>query len=382
MGRGGQQQSSGQGSMDLLYISIFFVLLIAGLWYYQHATIVDWLYRLKIYELNAVIWVMSKLNPLLKQFGWEGAELTTMLAIREVLLQASSESVQLKNFWNSIQSVGIFLAYPVFAVSLLMMVFVNLFSVANRFNIIYNMDKLKAIHQSLWPYITPVAKLSLVDESLDQMPWGMSKRPLEFCEQNNILIHTTVNGRPSIAVDEGMAEKVFSLQMGPLWKGLDSLPPHAQALFAIFAAKAEKDTAGAKKLLEQIAYSSSNQGKLDFSGTRELLSKHVRNSKVIGRAVGPHGYILTVMASMLEAARTDGVLATAEFLWLKPIDRPLWYMLSSVGRQTAFSEVAGPFSHWLIEKRLRRPLKVPNVVTAISALKEAIADIKYNPDGF
>jgi len=86
------------------------------------------------------------------------------------------------------------------------------------------------------------------------------------------------------------------------------------------------------------------------------------------------------MATLLELARTDGVLATAEFLWLKPIDRPLWYMLNSVGRQTAFPEIAGVFAHWVAEKRLDRPLKVPMVEEAVKALEMAMKEIKYEPD--
>ena len=56
---------------------------------------------------------------------------------------------------------------------------------------------------------------------------------------------------------------------------------------------------------------------------------------------------------MLVAARTDGVLASAEFLWLKPVDRQLWFMLNSIGRRTPFVEVSAPYAHWLVERRLR-----------------------------
>ncbi len=48
----------------------------------------------------------------------------------------------------------------------------------------------------------------------------------------------------------------------------------------------------------------------------------------------------------------DGVQASADFLWLKPIDRRLWYMLNTVGRQTPFAEVAGPYAHWLAEREM------------------------------
>ena len=78
MGRGGQQQQSGQGSMDLLYISIFFVLLFVGVWYTQHEFIVDIIYRIKVQEINLILWVFERLNPLLNYFGLslpEGSEL-------------------------------------------------------------------------------------------------------------------------------------------------------------------------------------------------------------------------------------------------------------------------------------------------------------------
>ena len=55
-------------------------------------------------------------------------------------------------------------------------------------------------------------------------------------------------------------------------------------------------------------------------------------------------------------------------------------MLSNVGRRTAFVEVGAPYAHWLVEKRLRRPLKVPMIDEAISALDNALAQIIVNPD--
>jgi intracellular multiplication protein IcmP len=93
-----------------------------------------------------------------------------------------------------------------------------------------------------------------------------------------------------------------------------------------------------------------------------------------------HAYILTVMASMLTLARLDGVQASADFLWLKPIDRRLWYILNTVGRQTPFVEVAGIFAHWVAEKELERKLLIPMVEEATNALELALQDIIYKPD--
>ena len=65
-----------------------------------------------------------------------------------------------------------------------------------------------------------------------------------------------------------------------------------------------------------------------------------------------NAYVYSFMATLLEVSRSDGVLASSEFLWLKPLDRRLWYVLNHVGRQTAVVEVAEQFLTGWLEKRL------------------------------
>ena len=127
----------------------------------------------------------------------------------------------------------------------------------------------------------------------------------------------------------------------------------------------------------QIAESSN--GKLNFSGTEALLQKHL-NHKLVQKVIQEHAYELTTMASMLAAARLDGVQASADFLWLKPLDRRLWYTLNTIGRQTPFAEVAGIFAHWLAEKEAGRKLLVPIVDEATKALEIALKEVIYRPD--
>ena len=241
------------------------------------------------------------------------------------------------------------------------------------------MKKLRVVQNEIYPQYTPILNKNLIDTDIDEGHWRMSEQPMAFCKKNNLLEEYTKDGKLCAKLIRQAAAGQFATQMGPIWDArVDTQAPYIQALFAAFAAKAERDGKACNALLKQISASALTT-KLDFSGTRELLRKHIR-SKVIGRAAGPHAYVITMMASMLEAARTDGVLATAEFLWLKAVDRRLWYMLNSVGRKTAFPEVAGPFAHWKVEKRLRRPLKVPMVDTAVDAMDEAISEIIYKPD--
>jgi intracellular multiplication protein IcmP len=149
------------------------------------------------------------------------------------------------------------------------------------------------------------------------------------------------------------------------------------ALFAVFAARNAGDTKAAAELLAHI--SASVTTKLNFSGAATLCKKHEK-TKTVQRITQTHAYTLTVMASMLEAAREDGVQASADFLWLKPVDRRLWYMLNTIGRQTPFVEVAGSFAHWLAEKQVGRRLLVPMVEEATNALELALKEILYRPD--
>ena len=72
--------------------------------------------------------------------------------------------------------------------------------------------------------------------------------------------------------------------------------------------------------------------------------------------------------------------SSADFLWLKPVDRRLWYTLNSVGRQTPFAEVAGIFAHWIAEKEAGRKLLVPMVDEATKALEIVLTEVVYRRD--
>jgi intracellular multiplication protein IcmP len=109
------------------------------------------------------------------------------------------------------------------------------------------------------------------------------------------------------------------------------------------------------------------------------LHKH-ESSKLVQEVLSKHAYVLTMMAAMLLLARTDGVQASADFLWLKPIDRRLWYMLNTVGRQTPFVEVAGPFAHWVAEREIGRKLLIPMVEEATNALEGSLKEIIYQSE--
>lgn len=66
-----------------------------------------------------------------------------------------------------------------------------------------------------------------------------------------------------------------------------------------------------------------------------------------------HGYISTLLAATLDertkGARSLGVLAPAQFRWMRFYDRNLWIFLRPIGGHTAAAECAGLFQHYLDE---------------------------------
>jgi intracellular multiplication protein IcmP len=227
-----------------------------------------------------------------------------------------------------------------------------------------------------------------VKESLDKGPWAMALSPMQFAKKYRLLYEEReIGGKPMIGelrerINVGLlrseAHQVFAMQLGSNWQSVERLPMHAKALFAVFACRANRDEGSAKTILDAAA-SSFSSGSIDFSHVESTLNRY-KDTVLVKRVIERHGFVLTVMASMLELARQDGVLASADFLWLKLVDRPLWFMLNAVGRQTPPSEVSGPVAHWLAEKKLGRRISVPMVEEAVKALEAALKEIIYVPD--
>ena len=376
--KGGQQGQSGTGSMDVLWISVFFVLLIAFLWYEYSVQILTFVYHINYYKLSLVQKVLYlikdanlfNVDPYIEKlditFNGIGSLIGDGAGFKE-LREYTAESNK-------------FFVYPYSAFATIYALYLLFFSSSSSFKKIFNMKKLHEQEKVNWPYINCVPK-NLINKDLDSGSWAMSIQPLQFILNHDLADKEPVYGEVKLTLRDKHVYEVFSRQLGTYWTGrMDCMPNYAKALFAIFAAKGNGDDAGARKLIDQIAISASS-GNLNFNGSTALIIKHIQ-SKGVGRAVSPHAYLLTAMASMLEYARTGGVLAMAELLWLKKVDRKLWYMLQSVGRQTPFVEAAAAYSHWITEKRLRRPLKVPMVNEAVKSVVSALTDIKYNPDGY
>lgn len=71
-----------------------------------------------------------------------------------------------------------------------------------------------------------------------------------------------------------------------------------------------------------------------------------------------------------------GVFPTAEFTWLKHVDRTLWYALNNLGRRTFHVEGLGPITHYRAEKLADSPIPEPDVTEAAEAMMREYHDFK------
>lgn len=257
-----------------------------------------------------------------------------------------------------------------------------------RYKKVYNMDSLARQEASIWPQINPTLGIKINEMSISEGPWAMSMSPLEFCKKFNLInikVEVSKEGVSrvptfNIILNKKRASHIFASQLGRLWTTPENLPIHKRAILAALIARGCRDTKSSRELLDNINRSCAHGRieKLDFKGADELWKKHINNIE-IQEIIKHHAYESTVFMALLIFARQDGVLASADFLWLKPFDRRFWYVLNTVGRQTACCEAAGVQAHFLSEKALHRALGVPMIEEATKALSLALSDIKYNP---
>lgn len=379
---GQSQQQNSDNSLAMLWgVSVALAVIVLSWWFFR-TPIIRFVLLVRWYEMRLISLVIPELQSTLEQFR-------TFHEIHHIEIP---QLIALSYFTGSYLSVPV--AFMLIGFSII--IYFNQASL--RFKKHYNMQSLAKAENKNWVQITPVVDLDLITTDINQGPWAMALTPIQFAQEKGLLDFepNTPNVATSVTVINDnyykaklrreATQRAFVVQLGDLWESPHTLPLPTKALFAIFAARAARDRPAADHLLWQIARSANNfeskvpnkfSHKLNFSGTELLLNKHLEHPEV-KKTIRKHAYVLTVMASMLLLARQDGVLASSEFLWLKPCDRSLWFMLNCVGRQTAYSEVSGPFGHWLAEYAVGHRLQVPMVETAVDALDIALKDVRVS----
>lgn len=196
----------------------------------------------------------------------------------------------------------------------------------------------------------------------------------------------TNNTAPDGSIDEAVARKAFTRQLGGRWKGPMALKPYQQVLLAAFCLKAARKRDLADIMLGRMALCWSFKGGLRLNRDRKLINearKVLKNKDLAGETLAKcnqHAFVTTALLRGLITAREEGgVMAPAAFVWLRGYDRTLWYPLNNLGRQSYHMEAIGAISHFKAERLTQRPIPIPKVDFAIQTLSAYMKSRKARP---
>lgn len=196
--------------------------------------------------------------------------------------------------------------------------------------------------------------------------------------------------------DEVKARQELRRQLGPVWRGAEQAEPHARCLIAAFVLHAMRRRAEALSLLGDLAEALPAGREESGRGPRQALAFPASLARAadavladkqamrqFDAAMARHAFTAPAMMSLLSEARLRaGVLAPAQFGFVKLVDRRLWYALHGLGfpgggvgqyqPPCVRVEAIGAMDHWAAERLMGVALRTPTIDKAVEAIRAAI----------
>lgn len=226
----------------------------------------------------------------------------------------------------------------------------------------------QAIH---WTVASTGANFSPEAKNDNMLP---SKTPPEWMRDNGVGLN------PDGTLNEDGAEEAFARQLGKPWTGFHDAPHYAQAIL-LMAHRTLKEGSHADGIIRlrgefAMAYNAKNIKKVKEIIKREVEADKDR-PKLINRICSSHAYLNTAVLAFMAwcgpFGEWDGgegsINCPAMWLWLKDVDRTMWYVLQQHGRRMFFIEGAGAVSHYYVEHLLQSPENEPHMDGALDGLE-------------
>ena len=266
----------------------------------------------------------------------------------------------------------------------------------------FNMESLLRNNADAFPCLRPVVgrgKHLLSPESYDSGSWRIARTPVQFALEHGLLLNDAGepftpdqalrHGLPSTELpawgharlDQEKTLAALTKQLGTWFEGYEGFSPCRRALAVAFLAYADGDKKGCVALLDDVSRSYHEENGqatcpvLETEAFVERLEKTWQQHKHVLREKSLLNHVafeLPWFMALLYRARRKGVLATSQFLWLRPLDRPLWYALNQCGGRAAWAEGFAPWAHYAAEEQAGRTLPEPRLDAAVTSLKEAL----------
>lgn len=267
-----------------------------------------------------------------------------------------------------------------------------------------NMDSLLAHNAESFACLRPIVgrgKYLLSRESYDNGPWRVARTPVQFALEHGLLLdkdgqaftaeqalrrglpHADLPAYGHAYVDEEKTATVLQEQLDRKFSGFESMSLERKALASAFLAYAEGDKYDCMNLLDTMSASYVEHEKqapccpvLKNDAFQEQVvrlwnaHKHVLDEPFLKRHAA---FELPLFMAILTLARKKGVLASSQFLWLRPLDRSLWYALNQCGGRAAWAEGFAAWAHYAAEEKAGASLPEARTAHAVQRLKDTLA---------
>ena len=265
-----------------------------------------------------------------------------------------------------------------------------------------NMESLLKNNAESFPCLRPIVgrgKYLLSPESYDAGNWQIARSPVQFALEHSLLLDEKGNPyTPEQALNNGLAstdlpaygnahfdEKkavdVLQEQLGAPFKGFEALTPGRKALACAFLAYAGGNKKECVEILDAVSASYTEKTApvcpvLEQDAFQKRLAKVCKKHEIFLNTpllVRHKAFELPWFMALLTRARQKGVLASSQFLWLRPLDRPLWYSLNQCGGRAAWAEGFASWAHYAAEEKAGKSQPEPRMAQAVSRLKDNLA---------
>ena len=271
-----------------------------------------------------------------------------------------------------------------------------------KFTRAFSMESLLTNNAESFACLCPIVgrgKYLLSKESFDVGPWRLARSPIQFALEQGLLSsspggllaqnkllrdglgYSDMEAFGQANFLEDAAETVFKEQLGRTFTSIDVLSSLRRPLAIAFMAYADGDKKAAISLLDVMSrsYAEDKEGpscaileeKRFLQLCTDLLQKHhaILEDTQLTRH---NAFELPWFMALLTLARKKGVLASSQFLFVRPLDRPLWYALNQCGGRTGWAEALAPWAHYAAEEKAGKALTEPQVHAAVLSLRAAL----------
>lgn len=285
----------------------------------------------------------------------------------------------------------------------------------SKFSKFHNLDSFTKEQEANYGHLKLINKIDFIEKSIHDPLYGMALNTKQFAFRYQLVKDwgPDANGTDFLPyIDRAKAEKIFQSQLGKAFSGWSSLSTSQKMLLSIIMPRCAANENGTKDEAFDTAVAESQammaaawqQFKFGQCGLSEEEVKNLPDDKLddlwltdpevdvalfetnihkyadsveVKRILYNHAYVTTIIYEMVLQARRLGVLPPAELRWLRFYDRPLWYLINSIGRRAPFAEAAGVHCHYLAEKKAGESYVQPMVMPAVNALSEQLQKYKY-----